>query len=124
MVAQLEVNEHVVSGLKRAETLAFPILLALAFLFFRSLVAALLPLMVGALAIVATMFVLTVATMLTSISIFAMNLVTGLGLGLGDRLQPLHRLPLPRGDRAQRTRGGGDAAHPGHRRPHGRCSAR
>jgi RND superfamily putative drug exporter len=82
VVAQLEVSEHVVDGLKRAEALAFPILLALAFLFFRSLVAALLPLLVGGLAIVATMFVLTVATLLTSVSIFALNLVTGLGLAL------------------------------------------
>ena len=82
VVAQSEVSAQVVDDLKRAEALAFPILFALAFLFFRSLVAALLPLVVGALAIVATMFVLTAATMLTSVSIFALNLVTGLGLAL------------------------------------------
>jgi uncharacterized membrane protein YdfJ with MMPL/SSD domain len=82
VMAQYEVSEHVVEGLKRAEALAFPILLVLAFLFFRSLVAALLPLLVGALAIVATMFILTAATKLTSVSIFALNLVTGLGLAL------------------------------------------
>ena len=36
----------------------------------------------------------------------------------GDRLQPLHRLPLPRGDRQGRARAGGDAAGAGHRRAH------
>jgi uncharacterized membrane protein YdfJ with MMPL/SSD domain len=82
VVADLEVNEQVASDLQRAEMFAFPILFALAFLFFRSLVAALLPLMVGALAIVATFFMLTVASLLGSISVFALNLVTALGLAL------------------------------------------
>lgn len=81
-VANLEVNEQVESDLRRAELFAFPILFLLALLFFRSVVAALLPLMVGALAIVATFFMLRVASELGSISIFALNLVIGLGLGL------------------------------------------
>ena len=82
VVADLEVNEQVANDLKMAEIFAFPILFALAFLFFRSFVAALLPLMVGVLAIVATMFMLNAATYVTSISVFAMNLVTALGLAL------------------------------------------
>ncbi len=81
-VANAQVNEKVESDLQRAELYAFPILLLLSLLFFRSLVAALLPLLVGALAIVGTFLMLTVASELTSISIFALNLVTGLGLGL------------------------------------------
>ncbi len=81
-VAQKQVNEHVESDLRRAELFAFPLLFGLSLLFFRSLVAALLPLMVGGLAIVATFLMLTVASELTSISIFALNLVTALGLGL------------------------------------------
>ena len=44
--------------------------------------AALLPLLVGGLAIVGTFLMLRVASELTSVSIFALNLVTGLGLGL------------------------------------------
>ena len=36
----------------------------------------------------------------------------------GDRLQPVHRLPLPRGDRAHGPGPAGDAAHAGDRRPH------
>ena len=37
----------------------------------------------------------------------------------GDRLQPVHRLALPRGDRPHRARAGGDAADDGDRRAHG-----
>ena len=81
-VAQQQINEQVESDLRRAELLAFPLLFLLSLVFFRSLVAALLPLLVGALAIVGTLVMLRVASELTSISIFALNLVTGLGLGL------------------------------------------
>ena len=81
-VAQQQINEKVESDLQRAELIAFPILFLLSLLFFRSLVAASLPLLVGGLAIVTTMLLLTVASELGSISIFALNLVTGLGLGL------------------------------------------
>jgi uncharacterized membrane protein YdfJ with MMPL/SSD domain len=81
-VINLEVNEQVERDLRTAELFAFPILFVLSLLFFRSIVAALLPLMVGALAIVATFFMLRVASELGSISIFALNLVIGLGLGL------------------------------------------
>ena len=81
-LAQQQVNEQVESDLRRAEMLAFPLLFVLSLLFFRSLVAALLPILVGGLAIVGTFFMLRVAAELGSISIFALNLVTGLGLGL------------------------------------------
>ena len=81
-VAQQQINENVESDLQRAELFAFPILFLLSFLFFRSLVAAALPLLIGGLAIVSTFLLLTVASELGSISIFALNLVTGLGLGL------------------------------------------
>jgi RND superfamily putative drug exporter len=62
--------------------LAFPLLFLLSFVFFRSLVAALLPVMIGLLAIVGTFLILRVASEFGSISIFALNLTTGLGLGL------------------------------------------
>ena len=42
----------------------------------------------------------------------------GAGAGTGDRLQPLHRLPLPRGDRQGRAGAGGDAPRPRHLRAH------
>ncbi|HEX6117632.1 MAG TPA: MMPL family transporter, partial [Solirubrobacterales bacterium] len=81
-LAQIQVNEQVEDDLRTAELYAFPILFLLSLLFFRSLVAALLPLLVGGLAIVGTFLTLTAAAELTSVSIFALNLVTGLGLGL------------------------------------------
>jgi RND superfamily putative drug exporter len=81
-LAEAQVNEQVESDLQRAELIAFPLLFLLSLLFFRSVVAALLPLMVGALAIVGTFLILRVASELGSISIFALNLTTGLGLGL------------------------------------------
>jgi uncharacterized membrane protein YdfJ with MMPL/SSD domain len=81
-VAQEQVNTQVEEDLRRAEMLAFPLLFLLSFLFFRSLVAALLPVMIGLLAIVGTFLILRVASEFGSISIFALNLTSGLGLGL------------------------------------------
>jgi uncharacterized membrane protein YdfJ with MMPL/SSD domain len=81
-IANRQANEQVSEDLARAELLAFPILFLLSFLFFRSLVSALLPLLVGGLAIVLTFFALRLASDLGSVSVFALNLVTGLGLGL------------------------------------------
>jgi uncharacterized membrane protein YdfJ with MMPL/SSD domain len=81
-VAQEQVNKQVEEDLRRAEMLAFPLLFLLSFLFFRSMIAALLPVMIGLLAIVGTFLILRVASEFGSISIFALNLTTGLGLGL------------------------------------------
>ena len=81
-VAQQQVNKQVENDLRMAEMLAFPLLFLLSLLFFRSLVAALLPLMIGGLAIVGTFLILRVASEFGSISIFALNLTTALGLGL------------------------------------------
>jgi uncharacterized membrane protein YdfJ with MMPL/SSD domain len=81
-VAQEQVNKQVEEDLKKAEMLAFPLLFLLSFLFFRSLVASLLPVMIGLLAIVGTFLILRVASEFGSISIFALNLTSGLGLGL------------------------------------------
>jgi uncharacterized membrane protein YdfJ with MMPL/SSD domain len=81
-VAQEQVNKQVEEDLKTAELIAFPLLFLLSLLFFRSLVAALLPLMIGGLAIVGTFLILRLASEFGSISIFALNLTTALGLGL------------------------------------------
>jgi uncharacterized membrane protein YdfJ with MMPL/SSD domain len=81
-VASPQVNEQVSEDLARAELLAFPLLFVLSFLFFRSVVAAALPLLVGGMAIVLTMFGLRLGSELGSISVFALNVTTGLGLGL------------------------------------------
>jgi putative drug exporter of the RND superfamily len=81
-LAQQQVNKQVEKDLRMAEMLAFPILFLLSLLFFRSGVAALLPLLIGGLAIVGTFLLLRVANEFVSVSIFALNLTTGLGLGL------------------------------------------
>ena len=77
--------------------LAFPVLFILTFLFFRSGVAAMLPLMVGGLAIVGTFLLLSIASEFGSISIFALNLTTGPRPGPRNRLQSVRGLPVPRG---------------------------
>jgi RND superfamily putative drug exporter len=81
-VASEQVNKQVEEDLRTAELMVFPLLFLLTFLFFRSGVAALLPLMIGALAIVGTFLLLRISSEFGSISIFALNLTTGLGLGL------------------------------------------
>ncbi len=81
-LAQEQVNKQVEKDLRMAELLAFPILFLLSLLFFRSAVAALLPLLIGGLAIVGTFLLLRLANEAVSVSIFALNLTTGLGLGL------------------------------------------
>ena len=78
-----ELNERTTSDLARAELLAFPFLLLLSFWFFRGLVAALLPLLVGGFAIVLAFLALRLIDQFTPISVFALNLVSGMGLGLG-----------------------------------------
>jgi RND superfamily putative drug exporter len=81
-IAGEQVGEQVGEDLARAEIMAFPILFALSFFIFRGLVAALLPLLCGLISIVVTFLVLRAGNELTPLSIFALNLVTGLGLGL------------------------------------------
>ncbi len=75
-------NEIAREDLIRAELFAFPLLLLVALWVFRGLVAALLPLLVGAVTIVGTLAALRVVSELTSVSIYALNIATALGLGL------------------------------------------
>ena len=77
-----EMGETIEKDLALAEMIAFPITLILLIFVFRSLIAAILPLAVGGLAIIGTFFVLEVLAGLTTVSIFALNLTTAMGLGL------------------------------------------
>jgi len=77
-----QVGRTVEEDLVHAELIAFPLLLVLAFWVFRGLVAAFLPPLVGGLTILLSFLGLRLATEVTSLSIFALNLVTGMGLGL------------------------------------------
>ncbi len=81
-MANAQANTQVSHDLAHAELLAFPIIFLLSLLFFRSLVASLLPPLLGGLAIVATFFALRIVSSFVDLSVFALNLVTGLGLGL------------------------------------------
>jgi uncharacterized membrane protein YdfJ with MMPL/SSD domain len=81
-LSSAQANKQVESDFKRAEKVAFPCLFVLSLLFFRSLVAAMLPLLIGGLAIACTLLMLRIANQFTSMSVFALNLVAGLGLGL------------------------------------------
>ncbi|WP_314242203.1 MMPL family transporter [Streptomyces kutzneri] len=71
------------SDLKRAESVVLPGTLILLVLVFGSVVAAALPLLIGVLAIAGTLLVLSVLGSVTDVSVFALNLTTALGLGLG-----------------------------------------
>lgn len=81
-IANEQVNTQVGNDLARAELFAFPLIFLLSLLFFRSLVASLLPPFLGLLAILLTFFALRVVSGFTDLSVFAQSIVTGLGLGL------------------------------------------
>ena len=77
-----EVQATIEKDLIRAESIAFPITLILLVIVFGSIVAAALPLLVGAISIIGAFLILTIITGFTDVSIFALNLVTAMGLGL------------------------------------------
>jgi RND superfamily putative drug exporter len=81
-IANAQVNSQVSHDLERSELLAFPFVFLLSLMFFRSLVAALLPPLLGGLAIVCTFLALRIVGTFVDLSVFALNLTTGLGLGL------------------------------------------
>jgi RND superfamily putative drug exporter len=82
VIAGEQIGEQVGEDLARAELLAFPLLFAFLLLFFRGVVAALLPLLVGLVSIVGTFFGLRLVNEAAPLSVFALNLATGVGLGL------------------------------------------
>jgi RND superfamily putative drug exporter len=82
-VANLEIVEESERDLLRAELIAIPVTTLIMLIVFRSVVAALLPLVVAAVAVVGTAAALKGLSELTLVSIFALNLTTALGLGMG-----------------------------------------
>ncbi len=77
-----EVNDQTRRDLTNAEIIAFPILAILLLIVFRSAVAAAVPLVIGVLSIIGTLFALRIMAELVDTSLFALNLATGLSLGL------------------------------------------
>jgi putative drug exporter of the RND superfamily len=77
-----QVSDRSEKDLQRSELLTAPLVgIALVFVF-GSIVAAGLPLVVGIVAVLGTLLVLTIIASVTEVSVFALNLTTGLGLGL------------------------------------------
>ena len=78
-----QVSEQSEADLQRAEAISLPVTLVALIIVFGSVVAALLPLLVGIVAVVGTFLVLTILTGFTDVSVFALNVTTAMGLGLG-----------------------------------------
>ena len=77
-----DVNEITEADAKRAELMSAPIVLVLALLVFGSLVAASMPLLVGVVAVLGALAVVRLLTEFTEVSVFSVNVITLLGLGL------------------------------------------
>lgn len=82
-ISNLEIVEESERDLLRAELIAIPITTIIMLIVFRSVIAALLPLVVSAVAVFGTAAMLKGLTEFTPVSIFALNLTTALGLGMG-----------------------------------------
>jgi len=76
------VNETVSEDLARAESYSLPIVLILSLLIFGSLVAASMPVMVGALSVIGGLAVVRLITNVTEVSVFSINVISLLGMGL------------------------------------------
>ncbi len=77
-----ETNDQTRADLTKAELIAFPLLALLLLFVFRGVVAAAIPLLIGGVSIVGTLLVLRVMSTFVGTSIFALNIATGLSLGL------------------------------------------
>ena len=77
------INDTVQSDLEKAELITVPITIVLLLFVFGSIVSAGLPFLVALLAVFGSFATLFALTQLTDISVFSLNLITALGLGLG-----------------------------------------
>ncbi|MEU8150191.1 MMPL family transporter [Nonomuraea sp. NPDC048901] len=77
-----ELNDQTAADLARAEAISMPVLLVLLVVVFGSVVAAGLPLLVGLFAVLGALVLLRLLTEVTEVSVFSLNVVTMLGLGL------------------------------------------
>lgn len=77
------INGRVTSDIAFAESIAIPLSIILTLIVFGSLVAAITPFVVSLFAIPGALFVLWLVHLFTDVSVFGLNILTGLGLGLG-----------------------------------------
>lgn len=76
------INGRIQDDLKIAESIAIPLTFVLLLIIFGAMVAASMPLVIGITSIIGTFLVMYLLTFVTDISIFVLNLTTGLALGL------------------------------------------
>jgi RND superfamily putative drug exporter len=77
-----QVTDRTKEDLKVAELISIPLTAIALILVFGSMIASLLPLAIGILSIVGTLAILRLLSMITDVSIYAMNMTTALGLAL------------------------------------------
>jgi RND superfamily putative drug exporter len=77
-----DVNKITKEDLGRAEAISAPLVLLLSLLIFGSVVAALMPVMVGLVTVLGSLAVLKVFTEFTEVSIFSVNIVSLIGMGM------------------------------------------
>jgi RND superfamily putative drug exporter len=76
-------SDRVAEDLHLAESISVPLIFLLLLFVFGGLVAAVTPLIVGVGAIVGSLGIIYLVTLATGVSVFALNMITGLGVGLG-----------------------------------------
>ena len=81
-VVNYQINQQVSHDLGVAESVAVPLTLLALLIVFGTALAAVLPLVIGGVAVVGTLAVLRLLTLFVPVSVFALNLTTALGLGL------------------------------------------
>ena len=77
-----DMNEQIEKDIVAAESIAIPLTLLLLIIVFRGVIAALLPLSLAALTVIGSLGILNVFSRFTDVSVFGVNLITALGLGL------------------------------------------
>ena len=77
------INHKIEKDLLLAEFIAIPLTFLLLLFVFGAMVASAMPLFVGVSAILGSFLIIFLISQFTSVSVFALNLITGLGLGLG-----------------------------------------
>jgi len=77
------ITEKISKDLKLSESISIPLTFLLLVIVFGALAASTMPLIVGVFAILGAFFALYLLTFITDVSVYALNLTTGMGLGLG-----------------------------------------
>lgn len=77
------INHRIEKDLLLAESIAIPLTFLLLIFVFGAMVASAMPIFIGVTAILGSFFIIFLLSHFTSVSVFALNLITGLGLGLG-----------------------------------------